>query len=82
MSLLLRQRDLRTLLYIATVIKFLATFEYTFIIFLRIFLLDSIVVMINVIQLLGAILIRINYLSIYLYLYMTIAYVMLQKPSS
>ena len=82
MSLWLRRRDLRTLLYIATVIKFLATFEYTFIIFLHIFLLDSIVVMINVIQLLGAILIRINYLSIYLYLYMTIAYVMLQKPSS
>ena len=66
MSLWLRRRDLRTLLYIAIVIKFLATFEYTFILFLLIFLLDSIVVMINLIQLLAAILIRINYLSIYL----------------
>ena len=64
MSLWLRRRDLRTLLYIAIVIKFLATFEYTFIIFLLIFLLDSIVVMINLIQLLAAILIRINYLSL------------------
>ena len=35
-------------------------------IFLLIFLLDLIVVMINLIQLLAAILIRINYLSIYL----------------
>ena len=64
MSLWLRRRDLRTLLYIAIVIKFLATFEYIFIIFLLIFLLDFIVVTINLIQLLAAILIRINYLSI------------------
>ena len=68
MSLLLRQSDLRTLLYIATVIKFLAIFEYIFIIFLLIFLLDFIVVTINLIQLLAAILIWINYLSIYLHL--------------
>ena len=66
MSLWLRRRDLRTLLYIAIVIKFLATFEYIFIIFLLIFLLAFIVVTINPIQLLAAILIRINYLSIYL----------------
>ena len=66
MSLWLRRRDLRTLLYIAIVIKFLATFEYIFIIYLLIFLLDFIVVTINLIQLLAAILIRINYLSIYL----------------
>ena len=66
MSLWLRRRDLRTLLCIAIVIKFLATFEYIFIIFLLIFLLDFIVVKINLIQLLAAILIRINYLSIYL----------------
>ena len=66
MSLWLRRRDLRTLLYIAIVIKFLATFEYIFIIYLLIFLLDFIVVRINLIQLLAAILIRINYLSIYL----------------
>ena len=70
MSLWLRRRDLRTLLYIAIVIKFLATFEYIFIIFLLIFLLDFIVVTINLIQLLAAILIRINYLSIYL-IYLT-----------
>ena len=67
MSLWLRRRDLRTLLYIAIVIKFLATFQYIFIIFLLIFLLDFIVVTINLIQLLAAILIRINYLSIYLF---------------
>ena len=65
MSLWLRRRDLRTLLYIAIVIKFLATFEYIFIIYLLIFLLDFIVVRINLIQLLAAILIRINYLSIW-----------------
>ena len=70
MSLWLRRRDLRTLLYIAIVIKFLATFEYIFIIFLLIFLLDFIVVTINLIQLLAAILIRINYLSIYLSIYL------------
>ena len=64
MSLWLRRKDLRTLLYITIVIEFLATFEYTFFIFLLIFLLDSIVVTINLIQLLAAILIRINYLSI------------------
>ena len=59
MSLRLRRRDLRTLLYIVIVIKFfLATFEYIFIIFLLIFLLDLIVVTINLIQLLAAILIR------------------------
>ena len=65
LSLRLRGRDLWTLLYKAIVIKFLATFEYIFIIFLLIFLLDFIVVTINLIQLLAAILIRINYLSIY-----------------
>ena len=63
MSLWLRRRDLRTLLCIAIVVKFLATFEYIFIIYLLIFLLDFIVVTINLIQLLAAILIRINYLS-------------------
>ena len=57
MSLWLRRRDLRTLLYIAIVIKFLASFEYIFIIFLLIFLLDFIVATINLIQLLAAILI-------------------------
>ena len=65
MSLWLRRRDLRTHLYIATVIKFLATcvhFSYIFLIFL----LDFIIVTINLIQLLAAILIRINYLSIYI----------------
>ena len=66
MSLWLRRRDLRTHLYIATVIKFLATYVYIFPIFFLIFLLDFIIVMINLIQLLDAILIRINYLSIYL----------------
>ena len=63
MSLWLRRRDLRTHLYIATVIKFLATrvhFSYIFLIFLLYF----IIVKINLIQLLAAILIRINYLSI------------------
>ena len=64
MSLWLRRRDLRTLLYIAIVIKFLATFEYIFIIYLLIFLLDFIVVTINLIQLLAAILIRINYVTL------------------
>ena len=71
MSLWLRRRDLRTLLYIAIVIKFLATFEYIFIIFLLIFLLDFIVVTINLIQLLAAILIRINYLYLSLSLYLS-----------
>ena len=66
MSLWLRRRDLRTHLYIATVIKFLATHVYIFLIFFLIFLLDFIIVTINLIQLLAAILIRINYLSIYL----------------
>ena len=64
MSLWLRRRDLRTHLYIATVIKFLATYVYIFLIFFLIFLLDFIIVTINLIQLLAAILIRINYLSI------------------
>ena len=64
MSLWLRRRDLRTHLYIATVIKFLATYVYFFLIFFLIFLLDFIIVTINLIQLLAAILIRINYLSI------------------
>ena len=66
MSLWLRRRDLRTHLYIATVIKFLATYVYFFLIFFLIFLLDFIIVMNNLIQPLAAILIRINYLSIYL----------------
>ena len=65
MSLWLRRRDLRTHLYRATVIKFLATYVYIFLIFFLIFLLDFITVTINLIQLLAAILIRINYLSIY-----------------
>ena len=71
MSLWLRRRDLRTHLYIATVIKFLATYVYIFPIFFLIFLLDFIIVMINLIQLLYAILIRINYLSIYLSIYLS-----------
>ena len=71
MSLWLRRRDLRTHLYIATVIKFLATYVYIFPIFFLIFLLDFIIVMINLIQLLDAILIRINYLSIYLSIYLS-----------
>ena len=66
MSLWLRRRDLRTHLYIATVIKFLATYVYIFLIFFLIFLLDFIIVTINLIQLLAAILIRRHYLSIYL----------------
>ena len=66
MSLWLRRRDLRRHLYIATVIKFLATYVYIFLISFLIFLLDFIIVTINLIQLLAAILIRINYLSIYL----------------
>ena len=48
MSLWLRRRDLRTHLYIATVIKFLATYVYIFPIFFLIFLLDFIIVMITV----------------------------------
>ena len=60
MSLWLRRRDLGTHLYIATVIKFLATYVYIFLIFL----LDFLIVTINPIQLLAAILIRINYLSL------------------
>ena len=71
MPLWLRRRDLRTHLYIATaVIKFLATYVYIFLIFFLIFLLDFIIVTINLIQLLAAILIRINYLSIYLSIFM------------
>ena len=72
MSLRLRRRDLRTHLYIATVINFLATYVYIFLIFFLIFLLDFIIVTINLIQLLAAILIRINYLSIYLSVYLSI----------
>ena len=64
MSLWLRRRDLRTHLYIAIVIKFLATYVYIFLIFFLIFLLDFIMVTINLIQPLAAILLRINYLSI------------------
>ena len=64
MSLWLR-RDLRKHLYIATVIKFLATYVYIFLIFFSyVFFLDFIALTINLIQLLAAILIRINYLSI------------------
>ena len=65
MSLWLRRRDLRTLLYIAIVIKFLATYSMcTFFLYLFVtFLSDFIIVMINLIQLLAVILIRINYLS-------------------
>ena len=67
MFLWLRRRDLRTHLYIVTVIKFfLATYVYIFLIFFLIFLLDLIIVTINLIQPLAAFLIRINYLSIYL----------------
>jgi len=69
MSFRLRRRDLRTHLYIATVTKFLATYVYIFLIFFLIFLLDFIIVTINLIQFLAAILIRINYLSIYLSIY-------------
>ena len=65
MSLWLRRRDLRTNLYIVIVIKFLATYVYIFLIFFLIFLFDFIVT-INLIQLLAAILIRINYPSIYI----------------
>ena len=57
MSLWLRQRDLRTHLYIVIVIKFLATYVYIFLIFFLIFLFDFIIVTINLIQLLAAILI-------------------------
>ena len=66
MSLWPRRRDLRTHLYIVTVIEFLAISVYIFLFFLiffLIFLLDFITVTINLIQLLAAILIRINYLS-------------------
>ena len=66
MSLWLRRRDSRTHLYIVTVINFLAIYVYIFLIFFLIFLLDFIIVTINLIQPLAAILIRINYLSIYL----------------
>ena len=62
MSLWLRRRDLRTHLYIVTVIEFLAIYVYIFLFFL-IFLSDFITVTINLIQLLAAILIIINYLS-------------------
>ena len=64
MPLWLGRRDLRTQLYIATVLKFLAKYVHFSYIFF-IFLLDFIIVTINLIQLLAAILIRINYLSIY-----------------
>ena len=66
MSLWLRRTDLRTHLYITTVIKFSATYVYIFLICFLIFLLDFIIVTISLIQLLAAIFIRINYLSIYL----------------
>ena len=65
MSLWLRRTDLRTHLYITTVIKFSATYVYIFLICFLIFLLDFIIVTISLIQLLAAIFIRINYLSIY-----------------
>ena len=64
MSLWPRRRDLRTHLYIATVIKFfsyICVHPYIFLLFL----FDFTIVTINLIQLLAAILIRINYLSIY-----------------
>ena len=68
MSLWQGQRDLRTHLYIATVIKFFSYIcvHFSFLIFFLIFLLDFIIVTINLIQLLATILIRINYLFIYL----------------
>ena len=66
MSLWLRRRDSRTHLYIVTVINFLAIYVYIFLIFFLIFLLDFIIVTINLMQPLAAILISINYLSIYL----------------
>ena len=43
---------------------FFATYVYIFLLFFLIFLFDFIIVTINLIQLLAAILIRINYLSI------------------
>ena len=58
MSLWLRRGDLRTHLYTATVIKFLATYVYIFPIFFLIFFSDFITVTINLTQLLAAILIR------------------------
>ena len=67
MSLWLSRRDLRTHLYIAAVIKSLATYVYIFLLFFLIFLLHFITVTINLIQLLAEILIRINYLPIYLH---------------
>ena len=48
-------------------IKFLATYVYIFLIFFLIFVFDFIIVTINLIQLLAAILIRINYLSIHMH---------------
>ena len=65
MSLWLRRRDLRTHLYIATVIKFLATYVDIFLIFFFIFLLHFIIVTINLIQLLSCDFNQ-NKLSIYL----------------
>ena len=65
MSLWPRRRDLRTHLYIATVIKFFSYICVHFSHIFLLFLLDFIIVTINLIQLLAAILIRINYLSIY-----------------
>ena len=65
MSLWLRRRDLRTHLYIATVIKFFQLHKCTFFLyFFSYLLLDFIIVTINLIQPLGAILLRINYPSI------------------
>ena len=55
-----------TFIYIAAVIKSLATYVHIFLLFFLIFLLHFITVTINLIQFLAEILIRINYLSIYL----------------
>ena len=59
MFLWLRRRDSRIHLYIITVIKFLASYVYIFLmLFLfSVFLLDLVIVTINLIQLLAAILI-------------------------
>ena len=51
MSLWLSRRDLRTHLYIAAVIKSLATYVYIFLLFFLTFLLHFITVTINLIQL-------------------------------
>ena len=55
MFLWLRRRDLRIHLYIVTVIKFLASYVYIFLILFLLF--DLIIVTINLIQFLAAILI-------------------------